>query len=112
MGPGGARAVQGTVSDMLEEHVVQPLLVTTSALNLATECVRMILKARAQPPLPLLRAWLFAGSTALAGMHGAARMKHAGACGGTRGEQLSCGLARCADWPCCAPPGRSMTSCR
>ena len=29
---------------MLDENVVQPLLVTTSALNLATECVRMILK--------------------------------------------------------------------
>lgn len=36
--------LQGTVSNMLEESVVQPLLVTTSALNLATECVRMILK--------------------------------------------------------------------
>lgn len=35
---------QGTVSNMLEENVVQPLLVSTSALNLATECVRMILK--------------------------------------------------------------------
>ncbi len=31
---------------MLDENVVQPLLVTTSALNLATECVRMILKVR------------------------------------------------------------------
>ncbi len=29
---------------MLEENVVQPLLVTSSALTLATECVRMILK--------------------------------------------------------------------
>lgn len=36
--------VQGIVSNMLDENVVQPLLVTTSALNLATECVRMILK--------------------------------------------------------------------
>ena len=36
--------MQGTVSNMLDENVVQPLLVTTSALNLATECVRMILK--------------------------------------------------------------------
>lgn len=33
---------------MLEESVVQPLLVTTSALNLATECVRMILKVSHQ----------------------------------------------------------------
>lgn len=38
---------QGTISDMREEKVVQPLLVTSSALNLATECVRMILKVRA-----------------------------------------------------------------
>lgn len=29
---------------MREERVVQPLLVTSSALALATECVRMILK--------------------------------------------------------------------
>ena len=29
---------------MRDEKVVQPLLVTSSALNLATECVRMILK--------------------------------------------------------------------
>lgn len=35
---------------MLEESVVQPLLVTTSALNLATECVRMILKVGHSEP--------------------------------------------------------------
>jgi len=29
---------------MLDEDVIQPSLVTASALNLATECVRMILK--------------------------------------------------------------------
>ena len=29
---------------MLEDNVVQPLLVSISALTLATECVRMILK--------------------------------------------------------------------
>jgi T-complex protein 1 subunit delta len=29
---------------MVEEHVIQPLLVTSSAMQLATECVRMILK--------------------------------------------------------------------
>jgi T-complex protein 1 subunit delta len=34
----------GAISDMAEEKVLQPLLVTLSALNLATECVRMILK--------------------------------------------------------------------
>lgn len=36
--------LQGSVTDMREENVVQPLLVTSSALTLATECVRMILK--------------------------------------------------------------------
>ncbi len=36
--------MQGTITNMLEENVVQPLLVTSSALTLATECVRMILK--------------------------------------------------------------------
>ena len=35
---------QGAITDMREERVVQPLLVTSSALALATECVRMILK--------------------------------------------------------------------
>lgn len=35
---------QGTITNMLEEKVVQPLLVTSSAITLATECVRMILK--------------------------------------------------------------------
>ena len=29
---------------MKDENVLQPLLVSTSALSLATECVRMILK--------------------------------------------------------------------
>jgi len=40
----GINIKQGKVSDMLAEKVVQPLLVTTSAINLATETVRMILK--------------------------------------------------------------------
>lgn len=40
----GINVKKGTISDMREEKVVQPLLVTSSALNLATECVRMILK--------------------------------------------------------------------
>jgi T-complex protein 1 subunit delta len=44
MASAGINVRKGTVSDMLEENVVQPLLVTTSAINLATECVRMILK--------------------------------------------------------------------
>jgi T-complex protein 1 subunit delta len=35
---------QGTVSNILEEEVVQPLLVSVSAINLATETVRSILK--------------------------------------------------------------------
>lgn len=32
------------ISDMLSENVVQPLLVTTSAIRLATETVAMIMK--------------------------------------------------------------------
>lgn len=40
----GMNVRKGTVTNMLEENVVQPLLVTTSALSLATECVKMILK--------------------------------------------------------------------
>ena len=40
----GLNVRKGAVTDMLEENVVQPLLVTTSALSLATECVKMILK--------------------------------------------------------------------
>jgi T-complex protein 1 subunit delta len=35
---------QGSITDILEENVIQPLLVNLSALGLATECVRMILK--------------------------------------------------------------------
>jgi len=41
---------QGSVTDMRDEKVVQPLLVTSSALTLATECVRMILKVRVAAP--------------------------------------------------------------
>lgn len=40
----GINVRKGKISDMLEEQVVQPLLVTTSALNLATEVCRMLLK--------------------------------------------------------------------
>ena len=40
----GINVRRGGVSNMLEENVLQPLLVPLSALNLATECVRMILK--------------------------------------------------------------------
>jgi T-complex protein 1 subunit delta len=40
----GINVRKGTITDILEENVVQPLLVSTSALSLATECVRMILK--------------------------------------------------------------------
>ena len=35
---------KGQITNILEENVVQPLLVSTSALSLATECVRMILR--------------------------------------------------------------------
>jgi T-complex protein 1 subunit delta len=40
----GINVKKGTVTNMREQHVVQPLLVTQSALQLATEAVRMILK--------------------------------------------------------------------
>jgi len=40
----GVNVKKGGVSDMQELNVVQPLLVSTSALKLATECVVMILK--------------------------------------------------------------------
>ena len=40
----GINVRKGTITDILLENVVQPLLVSTSALSLATECVRMILK--------------------------------------------------------------------
>jgi T-complex protein 1 subunit delta len=40
----GVNVRKGGVSDMQEEHVVQPLLVSLSSLKLATECVVMILK--------------------------------------------------------------------
>lgn len=37
-------SLQGGISNILEEMVVQPLLVSVSALTLATETVRSILK--------------------------------------------------------------------
>jgi T-complex protein 1 subunit delta len=40
----GINVRKGCTTDMVAENVVQPLLVTTSALTLATECVRMILR--------------------------------------------------------------------
>jgi len=40
----GINVRKGCISDMKEEKVLQPLLVSTSAIGLATECVRMILK--------------------------------------------------------------------
>ena len=40
----GLNIKKGDISNMLEYNVVQPSLVTMSALTLATECVRMILK--------------------------------------------------------------------
>lgn len=40
----GINVRKGTISDLREENVVQPLLVTTSALKLAAECVKMLLK--------------------------------------------------------------------
>eukprot|EP00639_Heterosigma_akashiwo_P024695 CAMPEP_0194700654 /NCGR_PEP_ID=MMETSP0295-20121207/25689_1 /TAXON_ID=39354 /ORGANISM="Heterosigma akashiwo, Strain CCMP2393" /LENGTH=515 /DNA_ID=CAMNT_0039594635 /DNA_START=41 /DNA_END=1590 /DNA_ORIENTATION=- len=43
-GGAGINVRRGVVSDMYRERVVQPLLVSSSALGLATECVTMILK--------------------------------------------------------------------
>ena len=40
----GINVRKGCVTDMMEEDVVQPLLVDTSAITLATEAVRAILK--------------------------------------------------------------------
>lgn len=40
----GLNIRKSTIMDMEETEVVQPTLVSTSALTLATECVRMILK--------------------------------------------------------------------
>ena len=40
----GINVRKGTITNILEEDVLQPLLVSTSAISLATECVRMILK--------------------------------------------------------------------
>ena len=40
----GINVRKARVTNILEENVVVPLLVHTSAINLATECVRLILK--------------------------------------------------------------------
>ena len=40
----GINVRKGQITNILEENVVQPLLVSTSAISLACECVRMILK--------------------------------------------------------------------
>ena len=40
----GINVRKGAVTDMVAENVVQPLLVSTSAITLAVECVRMLLK--------------------------------------------------------------------
>jgi len=40
----GINVRRGTITNMQEESVLQPLLVDTSAITLATECVRAILK--------------------------------------------------------------------
>lgn len=40
----GINVRKGAITDMSEENVLQPLLVDTSAIKLATECVRSILK--------------------------------------------------------------------
>ena len=40
----GLNIRKGTIQDMEDSTVVQPTLVSASAITLATECVRMILK--------------------------------------------------------------------
>eukprot|EP00894_Picocystis_sp_ML_P005097 jgi/Pico_ML_1/55614/g1279.t1 len=40
----GINVRRGCITNIYEENVVQPLLVSTSAISLASECVRMILK--------------------------------------------------------------------
>lgn len=40
----GINVRRACISNMFEKNVIQPQLVTYSALTLATECVRMILK--------------------------------------------------------------------
>lgn len=40
----GLNIRRNKIENMLDQQVVQPLLVSLSALTLATECVRMILK--------------------------------------------------------------------
>ena len=40
----GLNVKKNAIMNMLEENVVQPSLVSTSAITLAIECVRMILK--------------------------------------------------------------------
>lgn len=40
----GINVKRGAISNMWDEHIVQPLLVNTSEIQLSTECVGMILK--------------------------------------------------------------------
>ena len=40
----GINVRKGTITNIMEENVVQPLLVSTSAITLASETVRSILK--------------------------------------------------------------------
>jgi T-complex protein 1 subunit delta len=42
--PAGINVRKGTITNILDEHVIQPLLVCTSAIELATDTVRMVLK--------------------------------------------------------------------
>ncbi len=59
--------VQGTITEILEENVVQPLLVSTSAIRLATETVRSIMKiddivsAERKGCGPLRTLWVWLG---------------------------------------------------
>merc|ERR1712146_525998 len=63
----GINARRGTITDILEENVVQPLLVSTSAFTLATESVCMILKI-VRPPRPRCSNLLL-NTTVILGYH-------------------------------------------
>merc|ERR1712146_148027 len=63
----GINVRRGTITDILEENVVQPLLVSTSAFTLATESVCMILKI-VRPPRPRCSNLLL-NTTVILGYH-------------------------------------------
>lgn len=65
----GINVRKGQVTNMMDENVVQPLLVTTSAITLACECVRMILKVRQSVALSVSLQQCSRMSNLLTSMH-------------------------------------------